>query len=382
MKEQKTNILLVTILVILMIIAIAIVIVNPNKNVKPIENIPKIEENIIHIEEDTNKINEKEEKRISMQEGGMFCKIGNQIVFYEEIDKGIYLYNVEENKTIKIATIENEMNKMYFDGENIYYIPSYYSSKGIYKIDLQGNIIQIYEDVSLQLILTENEIYFVKQIGYDDFNKNPQGTICCMDKNGNNIVDIVGNVKNNFFLENDKIYYTTQDRKMYAINKDGTNQVGLVQGRKFVIGVENKYLVYTDYANQEAKHIIDFESNEDKIIAYFGTLRKCQGKTYLNARKRLDDGSIEEDYTLFEITENGIIKEISKIANSDSDIRYISNEKIYIYNQQEGIYAINIETNQKENSENYKECKYFLGGYGYKIDDTNLENIQIGIIEL
>ena len=61
-------------------------------------------------------------------------KIENQIVFYEDVNKSIYLYNVNDNKTSKIATLENGLEKMYFDGENIYYIPSYYCDKGIYKV--------------------------------------------------------------------------------------------------------------------------------------------------------------------------------------------------------------------------------------------------------
>ncbi len=380
MKEQKINILLAIILVILMIIAITIVIINPNKSAKTLENIPKIEEDTNYIEE--KYVIHKEEKNISMQDGGVFCKIENQIVFYEEKNKTIYLYSINENKINKIATIDNELNKMYFDGENIYYIPDYYSEKGIYKIDLKGNISKICEEASLQLMLTDNEIYFVKQIGYDDFNKNPQGTICCMDKDGNNIVDIVENVKNNFFIENNKIYYTTQDRKMCMINKDGTNQINILQGRKFIIDVTDKYLLYVDYSNQEAIHIIDFKTNEDIIISYYGELKICQGRTYLNARKRLDDGSIEINYTLFEILYDGTWKELGKIQNFESDIKYILNGKVYMHNQQEGIYTLNLENNQKENNEAYKQCKYFLDGYGYKIDDANLEDIHIEIVQL
>ena len=99
-------------------------------------------------------------------------------------------------------------------------------------------------------------------------------------------------------------------------------------------------------------------------------------------RKRLDDGSLETDYTLLEIKEDGIVQEYGKFADFGTDLKYIMNGKAYLYNQQEGTYTINLEDNQKENAGNYKECRYFLGGYGYKIDDSNEKDIKVERIEL
>ena len=384
MEDRKGNIILSIVSGILMIIAIVIVIINPNK----IEKTPDAKQNVqeeVNVEKQPStaeKINKQEEKEQSMQVGGAFCKVDDNIVFYEDTNKTIYKCNLTENKINKLTTVSHTINKMYFDGENIYYIPSYYSDKGIYKVDLQGNTQKISEETSLQLWITDDKIYFVKQIGYDDFNHNPQGTICNMDKNGENVKEIAQNIKNYFYIENDKIHYTTQDRKMYSINQDGTGQEEIVQGRKFVIATGEKYLLYIDYANQEAKHIYNIETKEDSIIGYFGTVLNYQGKTYLNARKRLDDGALDTEYTLFEIKENSSVKEIGKIANLGTDIKYILDGKAYIYNQQEGTNIINLENNQKESAENYNNCRYFLGGYGYKIDTSNIEDIKIEKIEL
>lgn len=386
MEDKKGNLILGIILAILMIIAIVIVIINPNKTETTVDTKStsiqeaKDEKQVYNVNED--EINKKEEKETSMQIGGTFCKIDNQIVFYEEISKSIYLNNVNDNNTSKLATLEKGSNKIYFDGENIYSIPSYYMGKGIYKIDLQGNVQKIYEGSSLQLWITDNQIYFVKQIGYDEINGNPQGTLCVMDKDGKNIVEIAQNIKNYFFIQDEKIFYTTQDRKMYSINLDGTNKEEINQGRKFVIATSEKYLLYIDYANQEAEHIVNLETKEDNIIGHFGLLKKCQGKTYLNARKRLDDGSIEKDYTLFEIQEDGTVKEHGKFAGFETDLKYIINEKAYLSNEKEGTYTINLENSQKESADNYKNCNYFLGGYGYKIDDSNAQDIKVERIEL
>lgn len=390
MEDKKGNIILGIILALLMIVAIVIVIKNPNKTETTVETTPTNIQEETNIENQTDniqgidieEINKTEEKETSMQTGGTFCKIGNQVVFYRDMNESIYLYNINDNKTSKIAQLEHGANKIYFDGENIYYVPYYYRGKGIYKIDLQGNVQKIYEGASLQLWIEEDKIYFVKQIGFDDLNQNPQGTICVMDKDGNNIVELAQNVKNDFFIQDEKIYYTTQDRKMYVINKDGTNQEELVQGRKFVIATNEKYILYMDYASQEAKHILNLETKEDSIIGYFGQLKKFQGKTYINARKRLDDGSLETDYTLFEIKEDGTVQENGKFADFGTDLKYIINGKAYLSNQQEGAYTINLEDNQKESADNYKECRYFLGGYGYKIDDSNEEDIKVEKIEL
>lgn len=384
MEEKRGNIILGIILAILMIIAIVIVIINPNKIQKTTKITQDIhEENITNKEEnDKQQINNNEEKEASMHVGGTFCKMENQIVFYQEENKSIFLYNLNDNKVNKIAKLENGVNKIYFDGENIYFIPYYYNGKGIYKVDLEGNITKISESSSLQLWLTDDKIYFVKQIGYDDYNQNPQGNICVMDKDGNNVTELVRNIKNEFFIQGTNIYYTTQDRKMYASNIDGSNKEELAQGRKFVIATFEDYIIYIDYANQEEEHILNLKTKEDSIVGNYGIIKNYQGKTYLNVRKRLDDGSIEKNYTLIKIQEDGSLEEIGQFEDFETDLKYIINRKSYLYNQKEGTYIVKLDDGKKENTESYNNCKYFLGGYGYIINNTNEDDIKVERIEL
>ena len=387
MEDKKSNIILGIILTILMIIAIAIVIINPNK-VETVNYATNQDENnsektaILNSNKANNEKLEKEEKQISMQQGETFCKIGTTAVFYEEENKSIYTYNTDEKTTKKLAEVPNGAEKIYFDGENIYTIPSYYDGKGIYKIDLSGTVTKIYEGSSLQLWITDNKIYFVNQIGYDSINQNPQGTLCSMDKDGTNITNIAEKIKNYFVINNDKIYYTTQNRKMYQINIDGTEQTELAQGRKFVLTVNDKYLTYIDYAEQEAKHILNLETKEDVLVGYFGEVKTYAGNTYINIRKRLDDGSIDEKYTLFEVKEDGTANEIGQYADFGTDLNYIINDKAYISNQNDGTSTINLKDGEKQKTEDYDNCKYYLGGYGYKIDDSNLDDIKVERIEL
>lgn len=387
MEDKKSNIILGIILTILMIIAIAIVIINPNK-VATVNYATNQDENnsektaILNSNKANNEKLEKEEKQISMQQGKTFCKIGTTAVFYEEENNSIYTYNTDEKTTKKLAEVPNGAEKIYFDGENIYTIPSYYDGKGIYKIDLSGTVTKIYEGSSLQLWITDNKIYFVNQIGYDSINQNPQGTLCSMDKDGTNITNIAEKIKNYFVINNDKIYYTTQNRKMYQINIDGTEQTELAQGRKFILTINDKYLTYIDYAEQEAKHILNLETKEDVLVGYFGEVKTYAGNTYINIRKRLDDGSIDEKYTLFEVKEDGTANEIGQYADFGTDLNYIINDKAYISNQNDGTSTINLKDGEKQKTEDYDNCKYYLGGYGYKIDDSNLDDIKVERIEL
>ncbi len=387
MEDKKSNIILGIILTILMIIAIAIVIINPNK-VETVNYATNQDENnsektaILNSNKVNNEKLEKEEKQISMQQGETFCKIGTTAVFYEEENKSIYTYNTDEKTTKKLAEVPNGAEKIYFDGENIYTIPSYYNGKGIYKIDLSGTVTKIYEGSSLQLWITDNKIYFVNQIGYDSINQNPQGTLCSMDKDGTNITNIAEKIKNYFVINNDKIYYTTQNRKMYQINIDGTEQTELAQGRKFILTINDKYLTYIDYAEQEAKHILNLETKEDVLVGYFGEVKTYAGNTYINIRKRLDDGSIDEKYTLFEVKEDGTANEIGQYADFGTDLDYIINDKAYISNKTDGTSTINLKDGDKQLAEEYNNCKYYLGGYGYKIDDSNLDDIKVERIEL
>ena len=387
MEDKKSNIILGIVLAILMVIAIAIVIINPNK-VETVNYATNQDENnsektaILNSNKANNEKLEKEEKQISMQQGETFCKIGTTAVFYEEENKSIYTYNTDEKTTKKLAEVPNGAEKIYFDGENIYTIPSYYNGKGIYKIDLSGTVTKIYEGSSLQLWITDNKIYFVNQIGYDSINQNPQGTLCSMDKDGTNITNIAEKIKNYFVINNDKIYYTTQNRKMYQINIDGTEQTELAQGRKFILTINDKYLTYIDYAEQEAKHILNLETKEDVLVGYFGEVKTYAGNTYINIRKRLDDGSIDEKYTLFEVKEDGTANEIGQYADFGTDLDYIINDKAYISNKTDGTSTINLKDGDKQLAEEYNNCKYYLGGYGYKIDDSNLDDIKVERVEL
>jgi hypothetical protein len=164
------------------------------------------------------------EKTYSMQTGSSFAKIGNIIIYNNSTDN-IFKYDCNEKKLDLLYTMEDGVNKLYFDGEYVYAMPNYYRGKGIYKIDLQGNAEKIYDGASIQLWLTDDKIYFTDQVGYDRINGTPQGNLCVMNKDGSDKQTIIENVKNYFKIHNNTIYYTDlTSRSIYSANIDGTNK--------------------------------------------------------------------------------------------------------------------------------------------------------------
>ena len=85
---------------------------------------------------------------------------------------------------------------------------------------------------------------------------------------------------------------------------------------------------------------------------------------------------------MFEVKEEGTANEIGQYADFGTDLNYIINDKAYISNQNDGTSTINLKDGEKQKTEDYDNCKYYLGGYGYKIDDSNLDDIKVERIEL
>ena len=190
--------LLGTIILVLITIAIIAGIYMKQDNIKTDKNTNQtaIQATEQKEEKDSQKLLESE-KKYSMTNGGRFAKVGD-IAVYCDFENNIYKFNLKEKTGEKIYTPEDGLGYMYFDGENIYYMPYYYRGRGIYKLSLDGSAEKIYDGASLQLILTDEKIYFIKQIGYDDMNQKPQGDLCVMNKDGSGITTLISNVRNYF----------------------------------------------------------------------------------------------------------------------------------------------------------------------------------------
>ena len=368
MKKFTSEIVLGSILLILIIVMIIVLVTKKDDEViKDSTELTGAEvEQTLSTSDTTNKENIKK----SMQEGGLICQYEDKVTLANGSD--IYLIEKNEQKS-KIATLEIEINNMYFDGENIYCLPEYGKGQGIYKVDLQGNIQKIYNDITLQINLTEDSIYFVKQVGYDEINQNPQGSLCKMNKDGSNITEIASSIKNYFYIEDNKIFYTTQDRKMYSMNLDGTNTELLQEGRKFALGVCNQYLIYIDYANQELTYAYNIETKEETQIGMSGEVYEFLGQTYIVTKTTAEN--LEEQYTISKFdSESGKIEEIYKAKDVGENILYINKDNIYCKSPSNAINSINIENKQEKNSDLSINTK-FIGNSAYEIEDES--NIKI-----
>lgn len=326
----------------------------------------------------------EEEKEYSMHNGDSFAKIGNTILFL--INEEIYMQDLESKDFSKLCgtdKIEDGIHKIYFDGEYIYCMPYYYRGKGIYKIDLKGNVEKIYNGASIQLWLTEDKIYFIDQIGFDDINQNPQGNLCIMDKNGENKTILIKDVRNYFKIHGDYIYYLDKNTKgIFRANIDGTNQLELAKGRNFIMSVTDEYIIYIDYSDGEKYRILYFDDNTNKAVGRFGSVKVTKYGTYLFTRKLIgDNDEIELESTLFEIdTETKTEKEILK--NDISLDFMIHVYKDYAYFRGERIYRINLKDEKKEKEQLDFSHAYFIDGKAYTYRVKELDVIEIAMYDL
>lgn len=329
-----------------------------------------------------------EEIRYSMQNGNEFAKIGKTVIYADKFNYDIYKFDLETNQSNKLCSIEG-VDRIYFDGEFVYAMPHYYTGKGIYKIDLSGNIEKIYEGASLQLLVTEDEIYFVEQIGYDSINQTPQGNLCKMDKNGNNVETIIENIKHNFYIVDNYIYYIDKDsRSLFKADIDGQNKIEIVKGRIIINAVTDKYLSYTDSSGYTTSvknvfiGIIFFDTNEhftfDCPYGFYANNNDMY--FYTSVYDREENKDINKLF--FVDVENS--KVIEKWCHNDSNgipyFLYAYNGKAYFH----GSNYFRLGTDNKNEKEILKfATMYFLEGKAYEFNvGMGYRENQLNIFEL
>ena len=378
MPRIKAEIVLSAILVILIIVMCFVIIFNEkDENIENQQVASSVENNLGTTQKEDERIIE-EEKEKSLTQGNLVCKYDEKIIYADDSKKAIYYFDTNSKEGKKIVDLETSIDKMYFDGENIYYFPIYGQGNGIYKINLEGNIEKLFSGITLQMCIYEDKIYYVNQIGYDSINNNPQGTLCVMEKTGENQKEIAKNVKNYFYIENQKIYYTTQSRQMYQINIDGTNQVKLLEGRKFPLSVENNNLIYIDYANQGMTTQMNLETKEENQIGLSGNTHKFLGTEYIDTIATLDD--LTEGKQVSKLNqETGKFEEILAIQNPEAEIIYVSEKFVYYKDEDSKVHRINIETKEQTEMPNLENSQ-FLSNKSYKIQTKENENKEVIII--
>ena len=388
MKKKNKKIRVVLPIIVLMLIIVGGVCIKNYTNISDRLNEEKID---AKVKEEPREI---QEVKYSMHNGGEFVKIGDKIGFINKLDNSTQIINIKEKTAIKINTAEGELEKLYFDGKNMYGVPSHYKGKGIYKIDLQGNISKIYDGECVQLWLTEDKIYFVKQSGFDEINQTPQGSICCMDKDGKNILTVIDNVKNYFKIQNDVIYYTDlSSRALYKANINGEDKEKLAEGRIFLCDVTDEFLTYIDFADGQAYHVLYLDDKTNHKIGKFGNDLVIGKEGYVYTRKIKDDSSdVEDTATLFKIDYKD--KEEKELWKNDeiglTTLKYIYNNNVYLMKNK--IQKINLSDENYNKEDTEIGYSFFLDGYVYEfkteenkvktINVTNLDNWEKEEVEI
>ena len=372
-KSKKNKIIIITIIIIISSIIFAILLYK-NRNQK-LEETQQTEQNEIQEQQ------EKEEVKYSMTNGDDFVKIGNIIAYLNPLEVNyLNIFNIETGEAIIVDT-PKALSKIYFDGENIYGVPNHYTGQGIYKIDLQGNVTQIYEGESAQLWLTEDKIYFVKQDGFDQINQIPQGDLCSMDKNGENITTIIPNTRNYFKIQKDKIYYSNMETKgLYMANLNGENTKEIAKGRITIAGITDDYIIYLDYADSEKYHVLYLDDMTDHEVGRFGNCYIRQNEGYLFTRKLTDETTnIENEFSILKIdSENKKEEQIYKYQTGLPYLVYVYQNKAYIRNEE--LERIDLESG---NIEGTVKSGYYLDGYCYELvkNDNLVSEIWIYNLE-
>ena len=372
MKRFREIIIALAIIIIIVLIQLIIFKIRTEVNISESDSTNTLLEEF--------KISEEQklenEKTYSMQTGSSFAKIGNIIIYNNSTDN-IFKYDCNEKKLDLLYTMEDGVNKLYFDGEYVYAMPNY-RGKGIYRIDLQGNAEKIYEGASIQLWLTSDKIYFTDQIGYDRINGTPQGNLCVMNKDGSNKQTIIENVKNYFKIHNNTIYYTDlTSRSIYSANIDGTNKKELAQGRTYISNVDDNCLTYIDFADNEAYRVIYLNTNENHKLGMFGNDVFSANGNYVLTRKGTDGNNIETEFSLYKINPQNNTEEIVWKAHGGFErLEYIDDEFAYFTSGQ-STYKVNLKTG--EETDLPKRYYYFLNGYGYTFtqEDGEITSLEV-----
>lgn len=325
--------------------------------------------------------------------GDTFAKVGNIVAYINRYDNNsLNVVDIKNKTHKKIETFQNGFEKIYFDGENIYGLMGHYMGKGIYKLNLHGDMTKIYDGECVQLLVKDDVIYFVRQEGFDEINQTPQGDLCKMNKDGQNIETVIENVKNYFYIHNERIYYIDwTSRAIYSATIDGKDKTLLAKGRCYITAVTDDFITYIDFADGEKHRILYLDGDVNHAIGRFGSDYIADDNYYVYTRKLTGNGNdIEDDYTMYKINEKE--KAETKIWKS-SDMAHLShvyNGYAYFYGN--GIYKINLNCEEAIKEQTNLTSANFVGKYCYgtrwkdgKIDEfvvTNLDTLNELKIEI
>lgn len=310
----------------------------------------------------------------SLTRGSRLAKYNNIIVYIGEVSGHIFTQDLESKQIKELS--KDRPDSIYFDGEWIFYSLNW-KGKGIYRLGLDGSVKKLSEDYALQMCIYKNELYYTKQIGFDNTNGTPQGELYRIDFDGQNKTKLLNtNVKNYFKIHNDWIYYTRLDNRSLNKSKlDGSNETLLAKGRTYIQLVTDNYIYYTDYKYKggEALHILNLSNGDNKLIGPWSRVLKCDGEVFIQTRP-FDENEICEDnlwVLMFDEEKDEVIKLLELIDTRLDDVITVKDKWVYLSNNST-TYRINIDdASSKKETVGEGGIYWVFGEYGYYFDNAD-----------
>lgn len=282
------------------------------------------------------------------------------------------LYMLDQKTDVYRHVSECTADRIYYDGTDVFYSPSYYSGRGIFRLNPEsGSEEKISEDLAVQMFLHEDRIYYVRQQGWDDINQTPQGDLCVMNKDGSKVQVLIPRVKNYFTVHGDTIYYTDwDDRNIYRAGMDGSGKTLMAEGRTYIMASTDEYLFYSDYSDNEAVHMICLTNGENRLVGR-GQLYCYHGEFYFYGLPAGADGSIADiedtGYVMLQLN-----RDTGELESSFSSKRMVMFRLRYVYNgcaylqdsRDSKIYLIYLDDGSGDGV-NKASYSMFLDGYMY-----------------
>ncbi len=262
-----------------------------------------------------------DEKRFAQASGSSMLKWDNLLV-YTDRQTGLYLFDLEAGEGRALS--DADINVMAFDGEYVFYSPSYYTEREFYRIDTAGNTEKLLDSAVLQFLLRGDKIYFTRQEGIDEINQTPQGDLCVMNKDGSGLEVVIPKVKNYFKIVGDTIFYTDWDsRAIYRAGIDGTGKEKLADGRTLITMANENYVYYVDYNDNEAHYQLNIKSKEKTKLGLFGNALQVGEEYFVRTRPLIGATNDTVSYTFVVLRMDPVTGEAEQVATTPTAVDFM-----------------------------------------------------------
>lgn len=165
---------------------------------------------------------------------------------------------------------------------------------------------------------------------------------------------------------------------------DGTGRQLLAEGRTYINAAADGYVIYADFNDGEAFHLVNVQTGENTVLGQFGLSRRYNGETYVQTRERDTDGVPSMTAWSFFQVDGETRKAVKRISLDLSDfgidvMQYVYNDWVYFYSRGKGnrhprgVYRAKLSLNTYETEYVIDRYLNYLDGYGYYIEQDKAD---------